>query len=159
MLFDDALRNVYYDCKMRESIMEAKKLSSGGGALSMKFRTYTDTGEVALDVSSEERAQLVDFIDKSLSTTQVDYDSHSPVNFDELRHLRDAIAAQAGSDAEPLVVGRADFWQLVKAASTWHHMGYSGVPEGVELDVPRPMVDRICAVGDSVPLYIGPPEV
>lgn len=139
--------------------MEAKKLRPGGGELSIKFRTYTDHGDVALDATLEERAQLVEFIDKSLATKQVDYDSHSPVDFDALRHLRDTIAAQSGSDAEPLVVPRKDFWQLYGVASTWQFMGYDGVAEGVELDVSRSMVDNIRQIGLAAPTYIGPPEV
>lgn len=139
--------------------MGVKKLNPEGGALSMKFRTYTDHGDVALDATLEERAQLVEFIDKSLATKQVDYDSHSPVDFGALRDLREVIAAQSASDTEPLVLPRTGFWQLYGVASTWQFMGYDGVVEGVELDVSRSMVDNIRQVGLAAPTYIGPPEV
>ncbi len=119
----------------------------------MKFRTYTKQGEIALDASLEERAALIEFIDKSLVSTQVDYDEHSPVDRDALRGLRESIAAQLSVDTGPLIVPRIAFWDLAGVASAWHFF----TSERQVIDVSRVMVNRIRALSDEPPMYIGPP--
>lgn len=124
----------------------------------MRFRTYTKRGEISLDASIYERAELIAFIDTSLTRNQIDDDEHFPVDRDVFRGLREAISAQSFITTEPLIVPHVAFWDLVKVAYAWHAFGYRGASESAELDVPRAIVNAIHILSDEAPMYIDPSE-
>ncbi len=125
----------------------ARQHTSETSGLSMHFETLNENDEVVIQAFPAEKQRLVDFIDASLQTEQIDLSEHAFVSVPEVQAMRNVIAGQAEGDQ--LKLSRYDFVQLSKLATAWKGFGFSVHPEGTELDVERPLVDHIETMFDA----------
>jgi len=116
----------------------------------MKLLGLKKPDEIVFEITVEQRVALVTFLDRSLQTTQVDFDEHSPFDRAQVRNMRAAIAGTLANPARWLVLPRLDWHQLVKLASGWRWLGYEGRSPGVELDVPYAQVETVLHLADEV---------
>lgn len=123
------------------------KSEAKNGDLSMIFHSINDNDEVIIKASPDAKRELIEFIDSTLSTEQIDLAEHAFVNALEVKTVRDSIAAQIGGD--DLVLGRYDFVQLSKIATAWNGHGFNLHDEGSELDVSKSLVDNIERIFDA----------
>ena len=125
----------------------ARQNSSHNSGLSMQFETLNENDEVVLQASPEEKQQLIDFIDASLNTDQIDLADHAFVSVPEVRAIRDAISGQA--DGDQLTLSRYEFVHLSQLATAWRGYGFGVHGEDADLDVSRHLVDGIHRMFDA----------
>jgi hypothetical protein len=124
------------------------KQVQGKRVISVLFRSLADDGKVYIDATAQERAQLADFLRKSIDTRQIETSNYAAVDLDSLERLRAEILRQQDIHA-PLVLSKFDFSDLAKVAYAWRGYAVEQLEPDAELDVSKPFVDNLCEMGEA----------